>query len=190
MPTKPDYGSFSKACVRDLAPLVKPLGFRSLGTVWVGRDRQGWLDAMFLQPSRGNEYFYTHIGVSVPELHALWGMPPHNSLVIGGRQSPLDVARSLATPRFHDKASLIVAFEKSVQDLREHISWFDGLKSIRDIAELYRRERVLGLEPSPHADMHKQVIWANYGFLLILSGAAAESQPWLSAALASMTAPV
>ena len=73
MAVKRDYGSFSKASSKLLAPLVAPFGFSPTIGASFSRVHDGWLDSFFLQQiAYGYGDFCVNVGIAVPKLNEYW----------------------------------------------------------------------------------------------------------------------
>ena len=190
MAAKRDYGTFSKAAPRLLTPLVTPMGYRQLRGATYARNRQDWIEGFYLQMSAyGSGDFCVNIGISIPPLDALWQSEPDGdglSLSIYDRVGPcgLDEHWYCAS----DTAELQSSIKEVAAGLHLVETWFTGIKSIADIAALYRSRNNVSMQDE---DSHLFVLSnANYGFLLLLAGDKTGAREWLTWSLAQIEADV
>jgi Domain of unknown function (DUF4304) len=187
MATKRDYGTFSKAAPRLLTPLAAQLGYKQLSGTTYSRNRQNWTEGFFLQASGyGSGDFCVNIGISVPQLDGLWQCETDSdalSLLIGERLTPTSMGEHWFA------ASDLSELQSSVQEVAGALllaeKWFTDIKSIADIANLYRSKNNVSMQEEE--DCHLYVLPnANYGLLLLLAGEKLEAREWLSWSLAQL----
>jgi hypothetical protein len=190
MAVKRDYGSFSKACERHFSPMVAPLGMASLGGIKFGRPRGEWTDGLFLQQSQyGDGQFSVTLGFHVPQFDELWQARPGFGLLLGERLGEGGVGRDCWLPG-SNLSKLINSLTQFASYLETAMPWFDRVRSLGDLARLFREQNGFGEQPPPSLDMHKQLMAANYGLLLFIAGSADAARTWLTAAQESFARPV
>lgn len=193
MAVKRDYGSFSKASVRILAPAVASLGYHHLQGAAFGREKSGWVEGFFLQQSQwGSGDFCVNVGIHVPTLEELWSLDHAErsfGLLIAWRLS--DIAPEYRGERWYhakDKEQLESNLSLVAETLSKADSWFEQFRSFSDVVERYRLQA--GLPESPFGDDRQVVDILNYSLLLMLDGAKQRAREWLILAMEILERPV
>lgn len=190
MAAKRDYGTFAKAAPRLLTPLVAQLGYSHLRGATYARTRQDWIEGFFLQTSAyGSGDFCVNIGISVPQLDVLWQSEPDSDglgLCIYDRVGPSGLGEHWYAAS--DLAELQSSVEEVAAGLHLAQTWFIDIRSMADIAMLYRSRNNVSMQEE---DSHLRILPnANYGFLLLLAGDKPGAREWLSWTLARLEADV
>lgn len=190
MAVKRDYGSFAKATQKMLAPLVGQQGYEHIGHGMFARRKAGWIEAFGLQQTQyGDGSFCINMGIAVPALDKRWlAEESHTGLLIAFRLSERGADGGDRWLPAADKAELTQSLEHVASWLPLAEPWFAQLKSLSDVARVYRDRNNL---PRPGKDdWFMQLIAANYGFLLAEAGEYAEAKIWLREAEHLMALPV
>jgi hypothetical protein len=181
MAVKRDYGSFSKASSRLLAPLVESLGYRPWYEGGFGREKAGWVEGFFLQQAQyGTGEFCVNVGIHVPTLDELWMADPVKrsfGLLIAWRLS--DSATEHGGERWYhakDRQQLQQSIETVAATLAMADSWFKQFQSFTGVVEQYRTRSNLPRTPAGDLPLVNAL---NYGLLLLLADARQESSRWL-----------
>jgi len=178
--TKRDHGTFVRACVRILSPMVAPLGYNHLGASSFARPQARWREGFFLQKSlSGVETFCVCVGIDVPEMRRILA-PDLNettfAATLGGRLS----LRGVGMGDNWFPADSIASLARSLQEVAELLhsadAWFAQFKSLDDIAQEYFRTS--NINDIGNNSRWKQVFVSGYAVLLYLGSESGSSQ-WL-----------
>lgn len=191
MSVKRDYGSFSKASRKILAPLVRQYGYEPHDGGGFARRRHQWLEGFRLQQSQyGDGSFCINMGISVPGLAVRWQMPKGDdqSFIVGSRLSEMGLdGRDRWLPGSNND-ELVRSLDDVASWLGHVEPWFAQFQSLDDVARVYRG--TTNLTEIGHNAWHLQIMAANYGFLLAEANANDEARRWLEEAERLMSLPV
>ena len=182
MADRRDYGTFSRAALRLLKPLVEGMGYRHLEKTCFIRERDEWVEGFFLHETyHGGGFFWVEIGINIPKLNALQQNDPNSfGLTIGARLDQEGIHRGASFYPSENTAELKASIEQVARDLHGAEPWFARFQSMSDIANEYEScNNVDAVDDDKHLSTISNT---NYGYLLLLAGRSDEAKLWLEIA--------